>query len=282
MLIYHLMGFLDRLSKSIERSNSLLCIGLDIDKDKMPKFLFQTSDNPYLEFNKNIIDMTKDIVCAYKLNLAFYEALGENGFSILKKTVEYIPKDIIVILDGKRNDIGNTARKYAEALFDYIGGDAVTLNPYLGIDGVKPFLTYPNKGCFILCKTSNPSSKEIQDLNIDGKPLYYHIARKILEWDKISENGTATGAVVGATYPDELKEIRELLGEKIPILIPGIGKQGGDIGKTVRFGTNSDGGMAIINSSRSIIYAGSDENFAEASRSKAEKLRDTINFYRRK
>jgi len=275
------MKFIEKLSKSIKRSDSLVCVGLDIDKDRIPSFLFDTSDDPYLEFNKTIVDVTKDIVCAYKLNLAFYEALGETGFTVLRKTIEYIPRDIVVILDGKRNDIGNTAKKYAEALFDYIKGDAVTLNPYLGIDSVKPFLSYSNKCCFILCKTSNPSSKEIQDLNVEGKPLYYHIAKKILEWNKISGRGTTIGAVVGATYPEELKEIRELLGEDIPLLIPGIGKQGGDIEKTVKFGVNSDREMAIINSSRSIIYAGSDENYAEASRRKTEELRETINLYRK-
>ena len=274
------MDFLDKLSDSINQRDSLVCVGLDVDKEKIPSFLLEESDNPYLEFNKAIIEETKDLVCAYKLNLAFYEAIGEKAFYTLKKTISYIPRDIIVILDGKRNDIGNTAKKYAEALFEEIKGDAVTLNPYLGIDSIKPFLGYKNKCCFILCKTSNPSSKDLQDLDISGKPLYHYVAKKILEWNNFSVDGTVTGAVVGATYPEELKEVREILGEDIPILIPGIGKQGGDIEKTIRFGTNSSGEMAIINSSRSIIYASSDKNFAEKSREKTAELRETINRYR--
>ncbi len=271
------MDFLEKLSIGIEERDSLLCIGLDIDEERMPVFLFESSMDPYFEFNKSIIDSTKDLVCAYKLNLAFYEALGEKGYQLLRKTISYVPKDIVVILDGKRGDIGNTARMYAKALYDILEGDAVTLNPYLGLDSIKPFLKYPGRCCFILCKTSNPSSKDIQDLKIDDKPLYYRVAEKILEWSKLG----LCGAVIGATYPREIKELRELLGEVTPLLIPGIGAQGGDVEKTVKYGVNSKGGGIIINVSRSIIYAGSDEDFADKAREMAIRLRDNINMYRK-
>ena len=223
----------------------------------------------YLDFNKTIIDQTKDLVCAYKINMAFYEVFGKDGIDLLEKTIRYISKEIIVIIDGKRNDIGNTAKKYAENVFENFNADATTLNPYLGLDGIKPFLNYKDKCSFILCRTSNPSATEIQDLKIKNKPLYMHIAEKIREWNRQG----CCGAVVGATYPDELKLVRKILGQDIPILIPGIGAQGGDIKKTVKNGTNRKGEMAIINSSRSIIYAGSDEKV----RQQTQVLRDEIN-----
>lgn len=272
------MKFKDKFLGISNKNNSLLCVGLDIDKEKMPKFLFESSRQPFLDFNKSIINSTKDIVCAYKLNMAFYEVFGKEGFDLLEKTMEYIPKDIVVILDGKRNDIGNSARKYAQTLFDTFKADAVTINPYLGLDGVAPFLAYKDKCSFVLCKTSNASAVDFQDLKISSYPLYHIIAKKIKDWN---ENDNC-GAVVGATYPDELKTIRDILGEEIPLLIPGVGKQGGDVKYTVRNGTNNNGEMAIINSSRGIIFAGSDENFSEISRNKALLLRDEINNYRGK
>jgi orotidine 5'-phosphate decarboxylase subfamily 2 len=270
------MDFKQKLLNISKKNNSLLCVGLDIDKDKIPRFLFQSARDPFFEFNKMIIDATKDIVCAYKLNMAFYEVFGRDGFDLLEKTIRYIPKNIVVIVDGKRNDIGNTARKYAQSLFDTFHADAVTINPYLGIDGIIPFLEYNDKCSFILCRTSNPSAGDFQDLTVTKTPLYQIIAQKIREW---SVHGTC-GAVVGATYPNELKTIREILGEDIPLLIPGIGKQGGDVKKTVKYGTDAAGENAVINSSRGIIYAGKDESFTEASRISAISLRDEINRYR--
>jgi len=245
------MNFNEKLENIVIKNDSLLCVGLDIDKEKIPATLFETSKNPYLDFNKMIIDNTKDFVCAYKLNMAFYEVLGIDGYKILSKTIDYIPKDIIIILDGKRNDIGNTAKKYAKSLFDTLNSDAVTINPFLGIDGVKPFLEYKDKCSFILCRTSNSSAGDFQDIKSNNIPLYQTVAHKIKNW---TTYGTC-GAVVGATYADELKIIRDILGEDIPILIPGIGAQGGDVEKTVKYGTNKEGKMAIINSSRSIIYS---------------------------
>jgi orotidine 5'-phosphate decarboxylase subfamily 2 len=270
------MNFIEKLNSIIEKNDSLLCVGLDIDIDKIPRIILDKSSNPHFDFNKRIIDETKDIVCAYKLNMAFYESLGIEGYQILKKTVDYIPKNIVIILDGKRNDIGNTARMYAKSIYQILKADSTTLNPYLGIDGIKPFLEYKDRCSFVLCRTSNQSAKDFQDLIISNSPLYQIVALKIKQWN-INEN---LGAVVGATYPDELKIVRKILGENIPILIPGVGKQGGDIKKTIKNGTNSDGKMALVNSSRSIIYAGKNEDFADKSREIAIKTRDLINKYR--
>ncbi len=271
------MNFKDKLSYITDKNNSLLCVGLDVDKNKMPKFLFDTSKTPYIDFNKSIIDSTKDIVCSYKLNMAFYESIGINGHKILKKTMDYIPKNIIIILDGKRNDIGNSARMYAKSIFDILGADSTTINPYLGIDGIKPFLEYKNKCSFILCRTSNPSSVDFQDEIILDIPIYQKVALKIKEWNYNNN----CGAVVGATYPNELKIIRKILDNNIPLLIPGIGKQGGDIEKTIKNGVNNKGEMIIVNSSRGVIYAGNDENFAEDAREVSINTRDLINKFRK-
>jgi len=270
------MNWREKLLSATHTNNSLLCVGLDTDLEKIPKFLRESSANPLLEFNKAIIDATKDVVCAYKLNMAFYEVAGKNGFEAVEKTIRYIPKSIFIILDGKRNDIGNTAQKYAQSLFDTFKADAVTVNPYLGKDGVTPFLDYKEKCSFILCRTSNPSAHDFQDLNVDGKLMYQIVAQKIREWNT-NEN---CGAVVGATYPEELEAVRSILGESIPILIPGVGKQGGNVEKTVTFGTNSKKELAIINSSREIIFAGTGEDFAEQARKKAESVRNEINSFR--
>ena len=270
------MNFKEKLLKIARKNNSLLCVGLDVDKGKMPKFLFEKNKGPYFEFNKSIINATKELVCAYKLNMAFYEVLGKEGFDLLEKTIEYIPKNIVIILDGKRNDIGNTARKYAQSLFETLNADAATVNPYLGFDGIKPFVEYKNKCSFILCRTSNSSARDFQDIESKNIPLYQTVANKIRDWTSYGN----CGAVVGATYPDELKMIRGILGDDIPILVPGIGAQGGDVEPTVKNGTNKDGEMAIIVSSRSIIYAGNDEDFAELSKKAAISLREEINKYR--
>jgi len=276
MLVMNVSSFQEKLTNIIHKNNSLVCVGLDVDKEKIPSFLFETSDDPYVEFTTKIINETKDLVCAYKPNLAFYEAIGSDGDRILRKTLSAIPNDIIVILDGKRNDIGNTAKKYAQSLFDELKGDAATVNPYLGIDGVKPFLEYEEKCSFLLCRTSNPSATEFQDLKIDNEPLYIHVAKTIKKWEKHG----CCGLVAGATYPEELRMLRKVMGEDSPFLIPGIGKQGGDIQKTVTYGTNKDGEMAVINSSRGIIYASKEQDFAEEARKQTSILKDKINQYR--
>lgn len=267
------MNWRDKLTGVTSQNNSLLCVGLDTDLSKVPQFLVAERKSPQFDFNKAIIDATKDLVCAYKLNMAFYEVAGKKGIEALEKTIRYIPQNIVIILDGKRNDIGNTAQNYAYSLFETFKADAVTVNPYLGKDGISPFLEYKDKCCFILCRTSNPSAGDFQDLMVSSTPLYQIVAKKIYEWN----GNNNCGAVVGATYPEELKTVRSILGEHIPILIPGIGKQGGDVEKTVRNGTNSKKEMALINSSREVLFAGSGEDFAQHARTKAESVRNEIN-----
>jgi orotidine-5'-phosphate decarboxylase len=260
------MNFTDKLLAASRRNKSLLCIGLDPDPESMPKA-------GLLEFNKAIIDATTDLVCAYKPNLAFYEASGIEGLRALQKTIEHIPDNIPIIGDGKRGDIGNTAKAYAKALFVTFGFDAATVSPYLGFDSVEPFIGYKEKGVFILCRTSNPGAVDFQSLiDARGTPLYEIVARKAKEWN-VHGN---IGLVVGATYTEELKAIRQLCPE-MPILIPGIGAQGGDLASTVKYGIDAQGGKAIIAVSRQILYASRGKGFAQAARHKAQELRDTIN-----
>ncbi len=265
----------EKLTEIVHKNQSLLCVGLDTDAGKIPVCV-KEKKNPVFEFNRAIIEATRDVACAFKLNLAFYEVLGPWGTVLLERTLAVIPKELFVILDGKRNDIGNTAQQYAKALFETYHADAVTVNAYLGKDGLTPFLDYKEKCSFILCRTSNPSAGELQDLNVDGTPLYQIVAKKIAEWN-VNKN---CGAVVGATYPEEMRQVRGILGDHVPILIPGVGKQGGDVEKTIRYGTNHKGEMALINSSREILYASAGEDYAEAARQKAVALRDQINAYR--
>jgi len=260
------MKFVDKLLLAGRRNRSLLCIGLDPDVTLMPKAgLF--------DFNKAIIDATADLTCAYKPNLAFYEALGMDGIKVLQKTIEHIPDFIPVIGDGKRADIGNTAKAYAKALFETFGFDAATVNPYLGHDSVQPFLEYEDKGIFILCRTSNPGAVDFQSLiDAQGTPLYEAVARKAREWDTRGN----IGLVVGATYPDELKAIRQLCPE-MPLLIPGIDAQGGDLALAVKNGIDAGGEKAIIAVSRQVLYASKGKDFAKAARQSAQGIRDDIN-----
>ncbi len=271
------MNAVEKLHSISKKNNSLVCVGLDIDPAKLPEHLL-SEKNPYLQFNKEIIQATQDLVCAYKPNMAFYESLGREGMILLEETIKLIPDDILIILDGKRNDIGNTANHYAKSLFETLNTDAITINPYLGADSIKPFSNYTDKLSFILCRTSNPSAIDIQDYGPKDKPLYLHVAEKINEWN-VHQN---LGAVVGATYPEELKEIRHILGEKTPLLIPGIGKQGGDLESTIKHGVNSKSEMAVINSSRGIIYASNKEDYAQAAREATQQLKEAINSYRPK
>lgn len=266
------MNFTEKLDAAVKKNNSLLCIGLDIDMKKIPSSLLNKGD-PIFDFNKAIIDATKDLVCAYKPNIAFYEMYGIYGLQALIKTIEYIGGEIPVILDSKRGDIGNTAAAYAKSTFEIYKADAVTLNPYMGFDSVEPFLSYKDKGLFILCLTSNQSAKDFQT---DGpEPLYKQVAKKVKIWN----NWGNCGLVVGATKAEELKEIRGVVGD-MPILIPGIGAQGGELSQSVRFGVNKKGERAIINSSRGIIFASSGEDFAGSAKVAARKLKEEINSYR--
>lgn len=272
------MNFKDKLKNITQKNNSLLCIGLDSDINKIPTTI-RSGEHPQSTFNKAIIEATNDLVCAYKPNTAFYESRGKAGIEALKITCDYLYEkypDVVLILDAKRADIGNTNEGYVQFAFDYLGADAITLHPYLGKESLKPFLDREDKGLFILCRTSNPGAGELQDLSISGKPLYQILAEKVVrEWNY---NGNC-GLVVGATYPSELEIVRHIA-KDLPILIPGIGAQGGDTEKTVKSGIDSNGQNAIINVSRSVIFASSDIDFAKKGREEAEKLRDEINKYR--
>lgn len=264
------MNFTEKLAGAVRRNKSLVCVGLDPDPELIPGKLSVS------EFNKAIIDATTDLVCAYKPNLAFYEALGDEGISTLKATVQHVPNHIPVIADAKRGDIGNVAKAYARALFDYFGFDASTVNPYLGYDSVEPFLRYQEKGIIILCRTSNAGAVDFQSLRCETEsgphPLFEIVAGKAHEWNKYGN----IGLVVGATYPEELKLIRQSYPD-MPLLIPGIGAQGGDLALTIRYGVDVQREKTIINSSRQIIYASRGKDFAEAARKAAQTLRDQIN-----
>lgn len=267
------MNFNEKLKKATQKNNSLVCIGLDPDPKLMPE------KTGVFAFNRSIIDATSSLVCAYKLNLAFYEALGDTGMDALKQTVRHIPSGILTIADAKRGDIGNTARAYATALFDNLNFDAATVNPYLGHDSIEPFTQYRDKGVFILCRTSNPGAMDFQSLRCETeggtRPLFEIVALKARQWNTYGN----IGLVVGATYPEELKLIRQQHPD-MPLLIPGIGAQGGELSLAVRYGVDASGEKAIINSSRQIIYASRGKDFAEAARQAASKLRDEINRYR--
>lgn len=272
------MTYSQKTDANIKRNNSLLCIGLDPELTKLPQFICQ-KEYPQFEFNKAIIDATHDLVAVYKPNSAFYESLGDNGVYQLKLTCDYIRQTyptIPIILDAKRADIGNTNKGYTNFAYEYLQADAITLSPYLGSEALKPFLENPDKGNIILCKTSNTGGGEFQNLEVQGKPLYQHIAEKVAyEWNTLGN----CSLVVGATYPDELKTIRQIVGD-MTLLVPGIGAQGGDIEKTVTAGLNSQNTGLLINSSRGIIFASTGEDFAERAREEAIKLRDEINTYR--
>ncbi len=261
------MRFLDKLAAARRKNDSLLCIGLDPDPALMPPGIAID------DFNRSIIDATKDLVCAYKPNLAFYEAAGNAGMAALEKTLKHIPTDILTIGDGKRGDIGNTARAYARALFDGFGFDSITVNPYLGYDSIEPFLRYADRGIFLLCRTSNPGGADFQNLRLEnGQPLYEAVARKALEWNKDGN----IGLVAGATNPAELRHIREIC-PNMPILIPGIGAQSGDLGLTVKNGVDGATIRTIITVSRQVLYASSGPDFAEAARRAALEIRHQIN-----
>lgn len=272
------MTFQKKLNVVIKKNNSLVCVGLDSDYTKIPQHL-KHRKNPIFEFNKTIIDVTADFVCAYKLNSAFYEAEGLSGLLQLKFTIHYLQKkypQIPIILDAKRGDVGSSNIGYVKFAFDFLGVDAVTLHPYLGKEALLPFLERKDKGCIILCRTSNPGAGELQDIKVKGVSIYRYIATRVAKkWNK---NNNCM-LVVGATYPKELAEVRKIVGD-MTFLVPGIGAQGGTLEKTVKAGLNSKKAGMIINSSRGIIFASSGKDFAEKAREETVKLRDIINHYR--
>jgi orotidine-5'-phosphate decarboxylase len=264
------MGFIEKLARASRKNKSLLCVGLDTDPSLLPENV------SVLEFNKAIIDATADLVCAYKPNIAFYEAMGNPGLDALKKTRDYVPADIPVIIDAKRGDIGNTAKAYAGSLFGHFNCDAVTASPYLGLDSLEPFIQYRDRGVFILCRTSNPGAKDFQSLPVvtdnGNKLLFEVVAEKVAAWNTHGN----LGLVVGATYPQELKMMRERYPD-IMLLIPGVGTQGGGLKETVQYGADSKRTKTVINSSRQILYASKGKDFAAAARKAALDIRDQIN-----
>jgi orotidine-5'-phosphate decarboxylase len=273
------MTYKQKLQKIIKKNNSFVCVGLDSDLNKIPKFLLENR-YPQFAFNKAIIDATHNFVCAYKPNSAFYEVQGEYGVLQLKMTCDYLHtkyRQIPIILDVKRADIGESNDRYDRFAFEYLGVDAITLHPYLGHEALEPFLKRKDKGCYILCRTSNKGAGEFQDLEIKGKPLYQVVAKSVAKaWDT---NGNC-GLVVGATYPSELKTVRKIA-PNLELLIPGVGAQGGDLKKAVQYATDKNGGGFIISSSRGIIFAGKDADFAKKAKIETEKLRDQINLVRK-
>ena len=299
--------FMTMLKNQWSRGN-FVCVGLDSDFGKIPEAAHRSSGgrlpsipHTIVAFNRAIVEATKDIVCAYKPNIAFYEAYGAEGITALQLTIcdiHQIAPDVPVILDAKRADIGNTNKGYLRAVFNWLGADAITVHPYLGAEALRPFLDLKDKGIFVLCRTSNPGAGEFQDQTIvpsrenekrwelpsgpggeeesTHMPLYEYVAHAV-KYDWNTDSNCAL--VVGATYPDELCRIRQIVGD-MPILIPGIGAQGGDLEATVKAGKDSNGEGMIINSSRGIIFASISSSFAQVARQETEKLRDQINLFR--
>ena len=270
-------AFVDRLGRSWARSDSLVCIGLDPEIERFPSHVAAHA-SPIFQFNKAIVDATADLACAYKPQFAHYAAYEAEDQ--LQRTIEYIHTacpEVPVILDSKRGDVGNTAERYAIEAFERYGADAVTVNPYLGADSLEPFLRHEDRGVIVLCRTSNPGARDLQDLPVGGGRRLYHAVAELAarEWNS---RGNCL-LVVGATYPRELAEVRAIVGE-MPLLVPGVGAQGGDVAEAVRSGQTSAGTGLLISSSRGILYASSGEDFASAARSAAIRLRDLINAHR--
>ncbi len=264
------MTYRQKLEAAWERSGSLLCIGLD------PAPALMAIDD-VAAFNIAIIEATSDLVCAYKPNVAFYEAMGpERGYAALRRTLAAIPPHVITLADAKRGDVEHTARAYAKAFYDDLGFDAVTVNAYLGRDSVEPWIEREDRGAFIVCRTSNPGAPDLQDLQVqvsDGvEPLYETVARRALSWERHGN----VGLVVGATYPAEMQRLRRRCPDT-PFLVPGIGAQQGSLGDAVRAGIDARGRGLLISASRGVTYASKGADFAAAARAAAIRLRDEIN-----
>lgn len=273
------MTFAQKLQTAVERSDSLLSVGLDPDLSRLPASVRRKPDALFL-FNRAIIDATADLVCCFKPNSAFYESSGADGVRQLKQTCDYILETyphIPILLDYKRGDIGSTNEHYARFAFEYLSADAVTIHPYIGREANEAFLQYADKGIFVLCRTSNPGAGEFQDLETSGPKLYQKVALEV------SQTWNARGnyhLVMGAPYPKELAWARQHMGEDMIFLCPGAGTQGGDLAQTVAAGLNQRGTGIVINSSREILYASSEADFAAAARAKAQTIRNNINAYR--
>lgn len=251
---------------------SFLCVGLDTDLSKIPSHLL-TSPDPVFEFNKQIIDATIDLAVAYKPNIAFYEALGSKGWDSLYKTMEYLPKTVFSIADAKRGDIGNTSAMYAKTFFEYMDFDSVTVAPYMGSDSVQPFLDFKGKWTILLALTSNPGSQDFQQLFSNEKPIYQHVIEKSSEWGS-KEN---LMYVVGATKSQTFEHIRSIAPDHF-LLVPGVGAQGGDLDEVIRLGKNGSGGL-LINSSRQVLYASKEKDFATKAKEAAQDLTNQMEKY---
>lgn len=281
------MNFNDKLNNIIVKNNSLLCVGLDPDIKKLPAVI-KKSDYSFFEFNKAIIDSTHDLVCAYKPNPAFYEAYGNKGIVELKMTCNYLQQhypEIPIIIDAKRGDIGNTNEGYVKYVFDYFEADAITVMPYMGIESLSPYFHREGKGIIVGCHSSNPGAREFQEqfvLMDQGKSSESRILLyELVASELIKKHGSNPNVLIfmGATYPEQLINMRKIIGD-MNMLVPGVGAQGGDIKTFVEAGINSKKTGLIINSSRSILYASNGEDFAEKAREETLKLRDEINKYR--
>ncbi|HEU5316918.1 MAG TPA: orotidine-5'-phosphate decarboxylase [Chloroflexota bacterium] len=272
--------FFDRLRARDAQVSSLLCVGLDPEPDRLPAPLRGAEPiDGIVEFLRRVIDATVDLVAAYKPNLAFYEALGPRGLDALFTVRQHIPREVPVVGDAKRGDIDNTMRRYAAALFDVYDFDAVTASPYLGRDAIEPMAARPERGVYLLCRTSNAGSGEIADLavtpggaGVAPRPLYLAIAEKVRTWNS-SQN---LGLVVGATYPEELARVREVTPD-LPILLPGVGAQGGLLEASVKAGIDPRGGGLLVNASRQVLFASGGDDYPEAARRAAQTLRERIN-----
>jgi orotidine-5'-phosphate decarboxylase len=272
------VAFIERLGRAWKANDSLVCVGLDPDPSRFPASI-NALDEPIFEFNKAIIDATHDLVCAYKPQIAHYSA--ESAELELESTISYIKSnypEVPVILDAKRGDIGSTAEMYATEVFERYAADAATVNPYLGFDSFEPFLNYKDRGVILLCRTSNAGATDLQDLVVEGSPLYERVAA--LAAQKWNKHGNCL-LVVGATWPEQMARIRSIVGEMV-LLVPGVGAQGGDVEKLVKAGQTKAGTGLIISSSRAILYASDGDDFAEAARQETDKLRKLINQFRLK
>ncbi|MFC5512097.1 orotidine-5'-phosphate decarboxylase [Massilia jejuensis] len=273
------MNFMNKLSAAWTRNDSLLCVGLDPDLTRFPAHL-QGQPDAIVRFCGAIIDATADLACAFKPQIAYFAALGaEDQLEAICRYLRERYPHIPLILDAKRGDIGATAHQYAREAFERYGADAVTVNPYMGFDSVEPYMAWADRGVIVLCRTSNAGGSDLQFLDVGGQPLYQHVARLVAE--KWNRNGQCA-LVVGATFPEELAQVRKIVGD-MPLLVPGVGAQGGDVEATVRAGRTADGTGMMINSSRAILYATAHdgEDFAAAARRVARETRDEINRYRR-
>jgi orotidine-5'-phosphate decarboxylase len=272
------MNFLDKLLAAERQNRSLLCVGLDPEPERLPDQLRALPvERAVVQFCRTIIEATMFYASAFKPNLAFFEVLGPPGMAALQEVVQAVPAHIPVIADAKRGDIGNTASRYAAAIFETYGCDAVTVNPYLGYDAVAPFLAYRERGVLLLCRTSNPGARDLQDVLVQGndgqtRPLYEVVARLVRSWNEAGN----CGLVVGATSPRELRTVRALCPD-VPVLVPGIGAQGGDLAACVPCAVDAHGERAIISVSRAILYAGTGPGYAEAAARAARSFCEQIN-----